>query len=168
MGHDARPHRHVAEHEIVVTHIVETEGAGELLEREREHRRLDRTLERLGQRTAVVLHGPVDIELCSGLQHRCEERQALDVVPVEMRQQANAAERSVVRLLASEVAQAGAEVEHDGQLPGDVDRHARRVAAAPDDVIAMARGRPPDTMKRDAERRRSPDGAQPRFTVRSL
>ena len=81
------------------------------------------------------------------VEQRTEERQALDVVPVQVAEQARAPERHVGRAAQPEVAQPGAEVEQQRVLAGDVDGHARRVAAVAADVIAMARGRAPDAMK---------------------
>ena len=100
--------------------------------------------------------GRVHDELALLVEQRPEERQALDVVPVEVAEQARAAERHAGRAAQAEVAQPGAEVEQQRVLAGDVDGHAGRVAAVAGDLITMARGRAPDAMKPDQHAARRP------------
>ena len=64
-------------------------------------------------------------------------------------EQAGTSERSVVRLGATEVANAGAEIEEQGRLTRHVDGDARRVAAVADDVVAVAGGGAPHAEERD-------------------
>ena len=146
---EARQHPYITDGELVVGEVVEPERAREVVDADGEQRRPDRGLEHLAHRSAVVLDRGVDIELGTGLQHRSEERQSLSVIPVEVGQQARTPERSIVGLAGAEVPQAGAEIEQDRRLPREVDRHRRRVAAVPLDVIAATRGGTPHAMERD-------------------
>jgi hypothetical protein len=136
--------------------LTDLDVAGEAVDADREQRRADRRREDLGRGAPVVLGRGVDDELALLVQQRAEERQSLDVVPVEVAQQARATERRTGRAAQSEVAQPGAEVEQEWVLAGHVDGHAGRVAAVTGDLITMARGRPPDAMKPDQHAARRP------------
>ena len=87
--------------------------------------------------------------------------QALRVVPVKVGQQTCAAKRFVGSEPRAEVAKPRAEIEHDRVVSGNVDRDARRISAATFDVIAVARGRTPNTMERDADPCSTPDEVPP-------
>jgi hypothetical protein len=82
---------------------------------------------------------------------------------VQVSEQTHPVEGAVERLVGPEVPHTGTQVEHDGSLSGYVDRDARRVAAAPADVITMAGGGSPDPMERDADRSLVPDLRNPTF-----
>src|SRR5690606_14141739 len=73
----------------------------------------------------------------------------LDVVPVQVAQQARTAERRVLREAEAEVPQAGAEVEHDRWGAGRVDRDARRVPSVARGRLAVARSGPADAVERE-------------------
>jgi hypothetical protein len=82
---------------------------------------------------------------------------------VQVGDQADPVEGSVDRLAGAEVPHTRTQIEHDRPLSGYVKRHARRVAAAPPDVIAMAGGGSPDSMERDADRSLAPYLRNPTF-----
>ena len=87
--------------------------AGQVAGAHREVRRAHELAEGLFERAAVVLRRAVDVERGAGPVDRHEERQALHVVPVQVRDEGVAAERAVGGLGGAEEAQAGAEVEDD-------------------------------------------------------
>ena len=94
--------------------------------------------------------GPYTSRRGAFAQQRSEERQTLHVVPMQVGQQAVAAEQRVGRNLLAVVAKAGAHVEQQRILAGRVDRNARGVASVPSDVIALARRRAANAVERDA------------------
>ena len=101
-------------------------------------------------REVALLYGRVDADVGAVTQQRFEERKTLDVVPVEVAQQARRGERLVERALLAEVAQARAEVEEDRVVARDVDGDARRVPAVANDLLTMAGRRTTDAVERDA------------------
>ena len=72
---------------------------------------------------------------------RQEERQALHVIPVEVRQERGAVDVALVGHAVG--TQAGAEVEEDGRLALGFEHDARGVAAVPLELGAGARRRAP-------------------------
>ncbi len=80
-----------------------------------------------------------DAHLRVRAEHGWEERQPLDVVPVQVADQAGGAKGAIGRPRLAEVADAGAEVEQDRPIAGDVDRHAGRVPAVAHDLGTVAR-----------------------------
>ena len=129
----------VADPEGLVADPAEVDAAGERLERDRERRRAQAGTEHVTERAPVGLRRGVDVEVRPVAQEGREEREALDVVPVQMGQQARAAERLARPVRQAVVAQAGTEVEQQRVVIGDVDRHARRVAAVARHLLAVAR-----------------------------
>jgi len=93
----------------------------------REVRPAHEAAEHLAERSFFLM-GPVDVEPRTGPMDRREERQALNVVPVDVRYERGSAEAAVSGLGRAELPQAGAEVEDDRVLAGDVERDASRVA----------------------------------------
>ena len=92
----------------------------------------------------VLLLGAEDRDRTAAGRHRVEERQALDVVPVEVGEQhagAVAVEPALLGEVLAVVAQPGAEVEDDGIVTVGVDLHARRVPAVAVELVAVARSR---------------------------
>jgi hypothetical protein len=89
------------------------------------------------------------VELATLAQQRLEERQPLDVVPVEVADEAARLQRLVVGARTPEVTQAGAEIEQDGWLTRDLDGDARRVTAVARDLGSVARRRAADPIERD-------------------
>jgi hypothetical protein len=70
---------------------------------------------------------------------------------VEVAEQAVPVEVAIVRVIETEVAGAGAEVEQDRFLARRLDGDARRVAADARDIGPVARCRPTDAVERDAQ-----------------
>ena len=87
MGHGAALDVEAADAELG-GRFADVDPTGEGIDPDREHRRADRRGEDLGGRAAVVLRRGVDDELARLVQQRPEERQALDVVPVEVADEA--------------------------------------------------------------------------------
>jgi hypothetical protein len=79
-----------------------------------------------------------------------EERKALHVIPMQVRQKAVAAEQRVGGYLLAVVTKPRAHVEQQRILARRVDRNTRRIAAISSDVIALARRRTSNTVERDA------------------
>ena len=158
VGHRSRRHLRVADHERLFAALVERERAGKCVHGHREVRRADAEVERLEQAEPVVLHRRVHVEMAA-LEERDEERQALHVIPMEVRDQRVAVERPVEGLGLAEVAQARAHVEDDRILAGGLNCHARGVAAVPTSSITRARCRPSHPEESDVEHR-SPLGRQ--------
>ncbi len=140
--------RAAVDDELVVDQLLELDRSGEDREVDGKQRRPDRVGEDLLDRPAVLLHGGVHGDVGLGGQQRGEERKTLDVVPVQVADEAGTAKRHLGRHRPAEVAQTGSEVEQDRIGARDVDRHARRVAAVADDVGSVARRRPTDAVKR--------------------
>ena len=113
VGHVAHRHLGVADDEVGVGHLVEAVVAAQVAPADREVRRPDEALERLGQRL-VVLRRRVDVEAGAGPVGGGEERQALHVVEVQVGDEGVGGEGAVVRLGLAPVAEAGAQVEDDG------------------------------------------------------
>ena len=82
---------------------------------------------------------------------RDEERQALHVVPVHVRDQRGAAERPVLRQLLAPEAQTGTDVEDDRVLAGGFERDAGSVAAIAHVLGARAGRRTPHPVKGDVD-----------------
>ena len=146
-GHDLRP----ADREVVVADVVERDRAAEPLERDREVRRADEEVEGVVHAAAVLLNGRVDVQSGAVAQQRDEERQALDVVPVEVGQE-RGAQKGLVRLAAGpEVPESRAEVEHDRSLIPAVHGHARGVAAVAHGPFAGAWRGAADSVELDVD-----------------
>jgi len=94
---------------------VKTHVAGQVGGPDREERRAHHLREHFAE-GAFGLPGPVDVEAGALLQHGEEERQALHVVPMQMREQRGAVEQAVARQPVG--TEAGAEVEDDRWLVG--------------------------------------------------
>ena len=105
----------------------------------RQHRKLDwkkrwtdGASEHRSQSRVAFLARAVHSDVGTFLQQRRKERQPLDVVPVQVTQQAGA-NKSGSRLKGvAEIAKSGSEVEQDRIDTIDVKRYARGVAAVPD------------------------------------
>ena len=147
---------------------MEPERSAEQVERDRERGRADDATECILQGRAVFLRGCVDVQLIALLEQRLEERNALHVVPVEMRDEGGATELLTAELL-TEVADAGAHVENDGLCSLGLDGHARGVPAVASRCRTMARRGSTHAVKRHCELRvphaenathRSPIGKQ--------
>ena len=132
---------------------MERDRAWQLVDADREQRRANGDRDHVFERPAIVLGRPVHVERRTFAQQWREEREALHVVPMQVGQQAVTPEQFVDRDALAVVAKARAHVEQQRCLPRRVDRHARRVAAVPTDVIALARRRAADSMERDAHHR---------------
>ena len=100
---------------------------------------------------------PVDVDGAAAGGHRREERQALDVVPVEVREQdarVVPVEPAVGGELLAVVAQAGAEVEDQRVVALARDLDARRVTAIAIELVAVTRSRSANPPERDMRRGR--------------
>ena len=131
-----------------------------------EQRRSDRIGEHLRDGAWRLLTRCHDLHRRAVSEDRGEEREALDVVPVEVAHQAGAVERFVGRKAETEVPESCAHVEHDRLVSGHVDADTRRVAAIAAHLATVARGRSADAVKRHANSApggsnvvTSPDGA---------
>jgi hypothetical protein len=133
-----------------------------------EHRRRDRAVQHVLGAAAVVLARRVHVELTPVAQQGLEERQALDVIPVQMTDQAARLQRLVLWDGVAEVAQAGTEVEQYRRVSWDVDGDARRVAPVPRDLGSVARGRAPNPVERDFDGIPSDWGTLPLALTRSV
>ncbi len=145
--HLGRPDR-----EVVVAGVVEPHRALEAVGRDREVRRTHHAREDLPER-AFRLAGTVDVEHGGGAEERSEERESLDVVPVEVGQQHRRVEALVAARsdqLGAVVAESGTEVEHDGVVAVGLDHHAGGVPPVPGETRPVAWGRPPDTEEADS------------------
>jgi hypothetical protein len=151
MGHGAHPHLGVADDQVLVGHVVEGDAAAQLVELHREVRRAHEVAEHLSERL-VALGRAVDVELRTGPVGGGEERQPLDVVPVDVGDQCVAPEATVEGLGLAESAQAGTEVEHDRVLARHPQRHAGRVAAVALRVFGGAGTRPAHSVEFDVHR----------------
>src|SRR5205807_3593887 len=107
-------------------------------------------VEDLAQR-ALVLGRAVDVEAGPRAVDRYEERQALHVVPVHVGHEGAAPEGAVGGEGLTPEPQAGADVEDDGVLAGDLERHARGVAPVAPVRLAWARGRTPHAVEGDVQ-----------------
>ena len=116
VAHPARPHLGEADREIVVAGVVEPHVACELRRSDREVRRAHDLREHVAQR-ALGLARPVDVERRTLAVERREERQALHVIPMKVRQQHRPVE--LVGAVQPVRAQAGSEVEDDRRWPSD-------------------------------------------------
>ncbi len=167
----AGPHLRGGRHrEVVLTDIVEPHFALELLRRDREVRRLHHPGEDLADR-AFLLARAVHVERVAAAVERHEERESLDVVPVEMAQQDGAVEvqvleRSVGEEPQTEIAQARSEVEDDRCLALDLDRDTGGVPAVAGQLRAVARCRTAHAVKGDFHAPRHWTGRIPTFSAR--
>ena len=132
-------------------------SAGELVQRDREQRRADRRAQHAGRRAAVLLRRRIDDEFAFLAQQRGEERQTLDVIPVQVAQQTGAAKRRALGPRQPEVAQSGAEVEQQRVLAVDGDRHTGRVPAVSSELVTLARRRPAHSVERHLHVTHTPD-----------
>src|SRR5690606_1249553 len=113
-------------------------------------------------RATVVLRRAVDVDLGAGPVDGDEERQALHVVPVEVRDQRVAPEAAVGGLGGAQEAEPGAEVEDDRLVARLLDGDARRVAAVALVRLARARCRPADAEEGHVQTASPPEWAVPR------
>jgi len=108
-------------------HLVELAHGGQVLERDgkqgRGHLPFE-DLERLGNRS-----GRVNVEVVARAVERCEEGNALDVIPVEMGQQQRQRKSFGGADFEAQTANARASVDDQNPLAGDTHFEARRIAA---------------------------------------
>src|SRR5262249_27094484 len=121
--------------------LVDLDLRGDGVEVDREegvvHAETEEILERLGVMRRV------DAERRARVERGAEERDALDVVPVQVRDEEVEIDRGVpvLRELNTELAQAGAGVEHEQRVAGRAYLDARRVAAVAHRLQAGRRDR---------------------------
>ncbi len=139
----ARPHLGAVEREVVVGDRLEGDVAAQLLGRDREVGRAHHLAEH-GAERPVLLVGTDHGDVATAGRERQEERQPLDVIPVEVGEQhrgAVAVEASLGGQRVAVVAQPGAEVEHDRVVAFGRDFDARGVAPVAVELVAVARSR---------------------------
>ncbi|CAA9230555.1 MAG: hypothetical protein AVDCRST_MAG20-1113 [uncultured Acidimicrobiales bacterium] len=150
VGDAADLHLGVADRHVPVVHVVEGDVTPEVGrphgEVGRAHELVEGVLERL-----APLRRAVDVEAGADAVDGHEERQALDVVPVEVGEEGRAREGAVDRLRLAPEAQPGAEVEDDRRLPRHLERDAGRVAAVAHVPCSWARGRAPHAVERHVQ-----------------
>ncbi len=141
VAHPPGAHLRPVEREVVVGDGLEGDLTPQLLGRDREVGRAHHVAEDLAERSRLLVRSDHGHRPATGRQRR-EERQALDVVPVEMRQQHGGAV-AVDAALGGEgvavVAQSGAEIEHDRIVTFGRDFHARGVPPVAVELVAVAR-----------------------------
>ena len=113
VGHRAHPDLGVADDDVGVSDVVETDVAAQIGEAHGEVRRTHEVFEGLLERESVGLYRPVDVEARTDAVGRHEERKPLDMVPMQMRDQCRAAEAAVLRQRVAPVPKTRAEIEHD-------------------------------------------------------
>ncbi len=159
MTHPPRAHLGAVDREVVAVGVDEGDVAAELRGRDREVRRPHDAGEHVDER-ALLLTRTVDVDHRVGPEHRREERQALDVVPVEVREQHRGAVRAgepVREQLALEalgddvavLADAGAEVEDQRLVALGLQRDARGVPAVALVPGAVTGRRPAHAIERE-------------------
>ena len=144
VAHPARPHLGAVQREVVVGDGLERDVAAQLFGGDREVRRAHDAAEHLVERAVVLVRADDGDRAATGGERR-EERQALDVVPVEVREQHGrpvAVEAALGVQLLAVVAQAGAEVEDDGSMTVGRDLDARGVPPVAVELVAVARSGP--------------------------
>ncbi len=146
MAHPPRPHLREPDGKVVVAGVVELHVAGEVLGPDREERRPHQLGEHVGEGTFGLTRA-VDVERCLRVVQRREERQTLDVVPVQMAQQHGAVEGLVSADGLAVRAQSRAEVEHDRRLAGRFDGHARGMPAVARVLRTFTWGRTPNAVE---------------------
>jgi len=146
-------HLGAVELEVGVPHVMEADVAEQVLGGDGEERRAHELVERFTEAAGVLLRWAVDVEAGAGLQDGGEEGQALDVVPVDVRDEGGTDERRRgIERLAPE-AQAGAEIEDDRFMAGGLESDARRVAAVAAIGVTWTRRGSPDAEEADVEQR---------------
>ena len=149
----AGTHLHTIDEEFAFVGVGEIDRSRNAVEAHGEQRRAHQFVEHRLHAHPVVLPRTVHGEHRLGVEKRCEERQALRVVEVRVREQARTDEAGVARqALAAEVPKTGSEIEENRLAAGRQHRDARRVAAVADDVVAMAGRRATHAVESDAER----------------
>jgi hypothetical protein len=103
------------------------------------------------------LNRTVDVEVRIGSQRRDEEWQTLHMVPMHVREQTRAAERSRFGNLRSAVAQSSPEIEDERRFAGYIESDTGRVSTITTCVIAVTWCRTANTEERDFEFLTSPD-----------
>ena len=101
----------IADRELVVTNLVEPDRARKHREVNREQRGLDRVSEDLLDTQVPDLPGRIDRDIGPFMQHRLEEWQPLDVIPVQVSEKAGPPERFTLRQGETEVTKTCSEVE---------------------------------------------------------
>ena len=149
MRNESGHHLEATDQELGVGRVVEPNIAGQFVDAHREQRRTNRERHDVVERTSVGLSRAVHVETRALAKQWGEERQTLNVIPVQMAEQAASLEQLLGGHLLAEVAEAGAHVEEQWLLAWRIDRDARRVAAIPLNVIALARRRTTNAMERD-------------------
>ena len=95
---------------------------------DRERRRAQTDAEHIAERAPVGLRRRVDVEVRPVAQERREEREALNVVPVQMGQQARAVKRLIRLGTSCRSSEARPEVEQQRVMTGDRRPNTRRIA----------------------------------------
>jgi hypothetical protein len=136
---------------LAVVEVDEVDVAVELLGRHREVRRPQELPEGVAQAEIGLGTGGPHGEVGAGGQHGHEEREPLDVVPVDVGDEGVTLEGAVGGLGLAEEPQAGAQVEDDRRPAGALDRDAGGVAAVAAVGIARTGGRTSDSPERDVD-----------------
>src|SRR5687767_13786180 len=109
----------IADCNVVDQYVVEPDSAPKLAEVHREIRRPHEVTEHLSERT-LLLRWAVDIELSTNAICRREERKTRHVIPVDVGNKRRSTETPIGGLGLAEKAKAGAEIENDRSLVGDL------------------------------------------------
>ena len=155
VGHLPDEHLGRSHGDHVVGHLVELDLALELFHLHREERGLHHPVDDVVEGT-TVLGRAVDVHPAALAQQRRAEREADDVVPVQVGEEGRdldgMAEAVALLERVPERAQAGAQVEDDRWLVADLDGHTGGVAAVAHVLLARARARAPHAEERDSQR----------------
>ena len=147
MAHPARAHLRLTDREVVLARAVEPHVACELAGRNREEGRPHHLREHVTQR-GVELARPEHVEGRTLAMQRREEGEALDVIPVQVRQQRRAVELTVAATRVR--AQAGTEVEDDRRRVVGLERDTRRLTTEPCVLRPGTRCRASNAVEHDA------------------
>ncbi len=124
---EPRPHLGQPDREVVVAGVMEAHIRAEAVGTDRKEGRAHELREHVAQEPFGLTRA-VDVERRRRVVHGREERQTLDVVPVQVREQHVRVELTRSELV-SVCGQPGTEIEDDRRLPVRLDGHARRVPA---------------------------------------
>ena len=147
MGYRSRHHRGKAHCKVAVADIVEFDGGWEIGGSDREERRGNKAIKRLGQRLSAF-SGPIDVQRGIRTKQRRKKWQTLNVVPVKMCNQRMQRQPVLGRHCTTPRAQPRTQVQNDRVVIGGFNRDATGVAAIALHRRATTRRRTTNTVER--------------------